>query len=464
VKKSRIAAVVTAVTLVGAPALVGATGAAQSAEPTEVAFTDVGANAFQVPADVHCIEANAVGAQGGQGTNATASGGLGGQVIALLTVLPGQSLQVNVGGAGGDAVGVVPGAGGFNGGAPGGVGVIGTVSGGGGGGASDVRQGGTGPDALALVAAGGGGTGDNDAGGAGGAGGTPGGNGGDGQVALGGAGATIGGGGAGGDGAPASDATLRGADGASATGGAGGGGVNAVGGGGGGGGGFFGGGGGGAAGSGFGSGAGGGGGANLTTLFTIDENNGVDANNDGNGVVILTYEVGDTSCLAAPLTIHKVLGGTVVFAPGTRFDVTISCLAPTINLGTLGRLGTASTVTLSFVANASGAATAVGPDTIAFVNSTDCTVTETANGGATSVSYTCSAQIDSGEDGPVAEGFGNPSAAALGPFPDACSAPGSQASPMLVHIIRPNQSATVTIANQNDPVAPLVLIAPRFTG
>jgi hypothetical protein len=35
---------------------------------------------------------------------------------------------------------------------------------------------------------------------------------------------------------------------------------------------------------------------------------------------------------------------------------------------------------------------------------------------------------------------------------------------MLVHIIDPNQSVTVTVANLNDPVAPLVLIAPRFTG
>jgi hypothetical protein len=35
---------------------------------------------------------------------------------------------------------------------------------------------------------------------------------------------------------------------------------------------------------------------------------------------------------------------------------------------------------------------------------------------------------------------------------------------MLVHILAPNQAATVTVRNVNDPVAPLVLIAPRFTG
>ena len=98
-----------------------------------------------------------------------------------------------------------------------------------------------------------------------------------------------------------------------------------------------------------------------------------------------------------------------------------------------------------------------------FVGPTNCTVTETNRGGATGVSYVCSAQIETDDDGPIVEGFGNPSAAALGPFPDACGA-GAQASPVLVHILAPNQSATVTITNLNDPVAPLVLIAPRFTG
>ena len=414
--------------------------------------------------------ADAIGAQGGQGTNATASGGLGGEVVNLLTVLPGQSLQVNVGGAGGDAAGVVPGAGGFNGGAPGGVGVLADVSGGGGGGASDVRQGGTGPDAIVLVAAGGGGSGAFSDGGVGGAGGSPGTDGASGGSTQGGAGATPAGGGAGGNGSPPTDATLRGQDGASGTGGDGGGGVNAAGGGGGGGGGIFGGGGGGAPGDGFGSAAGGGGGASLTSLFTIDETTGVDAQNGGDGAVQLTYEVGDTSCLAGPLTIAKVTGGTVVFAPGTRFDITISCTNPTINLGTVGRPGFGSAVTLSFVANGAGIATVVGSDMISFIGPTDCTVTETNKGGATAVSYLCSAQVDDAPIGnpppppPIAEGFGNPSATALGPFPDGCAAQGAQLGPVLVHILQPNQSTTVTVTNLNDPVAPLVLIAPRFTG
>ena len=173
-EESRIAAVLTAVTLVAAPALMGASASAQAVEPVNVQFTVQGANTFVVPADVHCMFVDAIGAAGGQGATAVATGGLGGQVVDFLTVLPGQSLQVNVGGAGGDATGVVPGAGGFNGGASGGVGVLADVSGGGGGGASDVRQGGTGPDSIVLVAAGGGGSGAFGDGGAGGAGGSPG--------------------------------------------------------------------------------------------------------------------------------------------------------------------------------------------------------------------------------------------------------------------------------------------------
>ena len=118
-KKSRIAAVLTAVTLVAAPALVGAPGSAQAVEPVVVPFAEVGANDLRgsgrcplhlrwTPSARRVVKARA----------AAAAGGLGGQVVDLLTVLPGQSLQVNVGGAGGDAAGIVPGAGGFNGGAP----------------------------------------------------------------------------------------------------------------------------------------------------------------------------------------------------------------------------------------------------------------------------------------------------------------------------------------------------------
>ena len=287
----------------------------------------------------------------------------------------------------------------------------------------------------------------------------------DGQIAQGGGGATPAGGGAGGDGGPADDATLRGEDGVSGTGGDGGGGVNAVGGGGGGGGGFFGGGGGGAAGDGFGSAAGGGGGVNLTSDITIDENTGVDAENDGNGGVELAYEVGDTSCLA----------GAVDDREGHRRHRRVRCpaRASTSRSAASTRRSTSepwgSRARPRRSRSRSSPMRPAWPARSARTRSRS-SVRPTArsprrtDGGATGVSYLCSAQIETFDDGPIAEGFGNPSAAAIGPFPDACAAQGAQAGPVLVHIVDPNQSATVTVTNLNDPVAPLVLIAPRFTG
>lgn len=121
---------------------------------------------FTVPAGVTSLEVTAYGASGGSATadfepSSTALGGRGAAVSALLDVVPGTVLSVNVGGQGGpnDTGG---GAAGWNGGGSGGVA---TMVGAGGGGATDLRS--CAPDApecdsLAsrlLVAAGGGGAG-----------------------------------------------------------------------------------------------------------------------------------------------------------------------------------------------------------------------------------------------------------------------------------------------------------------
>jgi hypothetical protein len=150
---------------------------------SQTTFTFTGAPAtFVVPAGVTSLTVEAWGASG-----SGPSGGKGGRAKAALTVSPGQSLHVHVGGQG-SIVDVVsgtpsaPGAGGWNGGGSGG-GTDKSCTVYGGGGASDVRAS---PYTLAdrlIVAAGGGGQGSTapsscGTSGAGGAGGSPGGSGG----------------------------------------------------------------------------------------------------------------------------------------------------------------------------------------------------------------------------------------------------------------------------------------------
>src|SRR5215204_1448684 len=104
------------------------TAAAQSTTET-FAFTG-GAQSFRVPENVCEITVDAFGAEGGDGdldNTVRGEGGLGGEASALLTVTPGESLQVMVGGQGGTGTGGplagTVGAGGFYGGGTGGAGV-----------------------------------------------------------------------------------------------------------------------------------------------------------------------------------------------------------------------------------------------------------------------------------------------------------------------------------------------------
>jgi hypothetical protein len=108
---------------------------------------------FIVPAGVTSVTIQAFGAQGGDSTT-TAGGGM---VRATISVAPGETLFVYVGGQGGDPTSGSGGVGGFNGGGAGGAAPT-TLGGGGGGGASDVRQGGNGLNNRVVVAGGGGGS------------------------------------------------------------------------------------------------------------------------------------------------------------------------------------------------------------------------------------------------------------------------------------------------------------------
>ena len=112
-----------------------------------------GEQTFTVPGGVHTLGVKAIGGRGG---TADGAGGVSAEVIGNITVTPGQTLYVEVGGPGQSAV--EGGAGGFNGGGAGG-----SPNAGGGGGASDVRTSprasGLSPDDRLIVAGGGGGGG-----------------------------------------------------------------------------------------------------------------------------------------------------------------------------------------------------------------------------------------------------------------------------------------------------------------
>lgn len=139
-------------------------------------FNDTGGQQqWIVPAGVTSIQVDVRGAQGGSGSgNGGGGGGKGARVRTTLSVTPGETLYVYVGGQNG-----------YNGG--GGGGSYGAYPGGDGGGASDIRQGGTTLSNRVVVAGGGGGGG----GGAG----VPGGEGGNGGYNGGGGGSYSGGGG-----------------------------------------------------------------------------------------------------------------------------------------------------------------------------------------------------------------------------------------------------------------------------
>ncbi|MGB5016168.1 MAG: InlB B-repeat-containing protein, partial [Candidatus Nanopelagicales bacterium] len=126
--------------------------------PAAAATTNFGytgaAQTYTVPTGVTSITVSVCGASGG-GT----VGGAGICINGPLTVTPGQTLNLYVGGAGSTAASVNDiAAGGFNGGGASGQSAVGANQPGSGGGASDIRQGGT---ALAnrVIAAGGGGGG-----------------------------------------------------------------------------------------------------------------------------------------------------------------------------------------------------------------------------------------------------------------------------------------------------------------
>jgi len=134
---------------------------------SDSALNGTGGQDFVVPAAVCSVNIVALGAAGGAGLGDPSDGRAGGTADATISVTPGETLHVFVGGKGGDFVpaglghGPFGGLGGLNGGGDAGDQSSGSPAnpGGGGGGASDVRQGGTALGNRIVVAGGGGGGG-----------------------------------------------------------------------------------------------------------------------------------------------------------------------------------------------------------------------------------------------------------------------------------------------------------------
>ncbi|MDR3678342.1 MAG: gliding motility-associated C-terminal domain-containing protein [Flavipsychrobacter sp.] len=125
-----------------------------------------GVQTFTVPANVSSITVDASGAQGGGSANVPTNRAAGGRIQGTLATIPGQVLNIYVGGSGADGNSLgVPSNGGFNGGGtatPNNVcssTVGGDATGGGGGGATDIRVGGVAFTNRVAVAGGGGGAG-----------------------------------------------------------------------------------------------------------------------------------------------------------------------------------------------------------------------------------------------------------------------------------------------------------------
>ena len=419
---------------------------------------------YTVPDGVCQVTIDAIGARGGNGGSnpalAAHQGGLGGQAIATIDVTPFEVLHVFVGGRGQDvqiASGQTTstgGAGGINGGAAGGTTTQGAPtdsnrlqSGAGGGGGSDVRQGGFALADRVVVGGGGGGAGASSTnttiGGTGG--GTTGGNG---QAAaqqanpgLGGQQTFVANGGVGqGGGASGGNGQL----------GVGGTGATGAGAGGGGGGGWFGGGGAGAK-TGF-SGAGGGGGSGFV-LTGSNMTNGVDANNSGNGRVTITPALPGVGC-PSTLQVRKVVKGD----SEDGFTIHVTCARGGVEAD------------LRFNEDGSPAPPGLQGWTVVDgawqLQSRDlgtCTATETKDGDADSVRYTCEYTFG------VQDGYKG--AGCPGP------ASGPSSHPLSVTFEGNNDRGVLTVTNKFEddpdeevvvtpppPAAQAIAAAPAFTG
>jgi hypothetical protein len=167
---------------------------------------------------------------------------------------------------------------------------------------------------------------------------------------------------------------------------------------------------------------------------------------------------------AAPLTIVKSV--TSPFPAGTTFTATISCTPSEEEAdaaeGIIDDGGDGTDVaTVTF--GADGQPTS--PDTVSFDGPGVCTITETANGGATSTTYACVGTLPEPDD-EITPTDGVDAFQEVPIDQPVCPSAGPQSSPITVNIIDPDQTATVTITNTPPAaqVAPQIVAQPAFTG
>jgi hypothetical protein len=123
-----------------------------------------------------------------------------------------------------------------------------------------------------------------------------------------------------------------------------------------------------------------------------------------------------------------------------------------------------SDVDLRFTVDAAGTVQPVTGQTIGFLEQTECTISETGNGGASTTSYQCTGRGAS-VIGIDAAGAWDDSGAATAENPDdPCVTSGPQAEPMVVDIVTAGQEAAVTVSDTRPAIAPIVDVVPRFTG
>jgi hypothetical protein len=302
--------------LVGASVLAVTGGPVTAAPISEVVSFAAASQPFVVPTGVCQLTIDAVGAAGGDGNEDSqvfGTGANGARVLGTVAVTPGETLDVAVGGAGGDAPRTgAPGSAGIPDGGAGGDGGT-NAGGGGGGGSTRVLRAGS-PLLVAAGGGGGGGGGQANGQGDGGAGGEQGDDGLDvpngAQGGLAGGNGGAGGAGIGAGGAGSSGTTQSGGDGGDSP-------DNNQGGGGGGGGVIGGGGGGASSANNTNGGAGGGGGSSSGPSGATFET-GVQGDAAGNGIVMLTYDpTADPTC-SPPTTVPSGSGvgpAAIVAAP-----------------------------------------------------------------------------------------------------------------------------------------------------